>query len=176
MVRKAPKLLFWMGRKYKDKDRTGDTSVNGSTHKEKEKEKKELPSRPSGGAGPGPNTPTFGATQSSGSSSFFNVSSNVPTVEPDDVSVTLHPDDDSPGRRSNSPARGTMLPSIPRDFVAATPQQPQPQQVSPPPTGEVADSEVFESVGRNILSVRFEIKHRQDATLFFFPPFCYPWS
>ena len=135
MVRKAPKLSFWMGRK--DKDRTGETSVNGSTHKEKEEEEEELPSRPSGGAGPGPNTPTFGATQRSGSSSFFNVSSNVPTVEPDDVSVTLHPHDDSPGRPLNAPARGTTLPPIPRDFVAATPQkQQQQQQVSPPPTVE----------------------------------------
>ena len=160
IVRKASKLSFGMTRKDKDKDRTGETSVNGSTHKEKEKEK-ELPSRPSGGAGPGPgpgpNTPTFGATQSSGSSSFFNVSSNAPTVQPDDASATLQPDDDSLGRRSNSPARTKTLPPIPRDFATATPQQQQPQQVSPPPTGEVADPEVFESVGRNTLSVRFEI-------------------
>ena len=160
MVRKASKLSFGMSRKDKDKDRTGETSVNGSTHKGKEKEK-ELPSRPSDGAGPGPepgpNTPTFGATQGRGSSSFFNVSSNAPTVQPDDVSATLQPDDDSPGRRSNSPARTKTLPPIPPDFSAATPRQQQQQQVSPPPTGEVADPEVFESVGRNTLSVRFEI-------------------
>ena len=162
IVRKASKLSFGMNRKDKDKDRTGESSVNGSTHREKDKE---LPGRPSGGAGPGPGpgptTNTFGATQSSGSSSFFNVSSNAPTVQPDDASATLQPDEDSPGRRSHSPARTKTLPPIPRDFVAAgaaTPQQQQQQQpVSPPPTGEVADPEVFESVGRNTLSVRFEI-------------------
>jgi len=104
MVRKASKLSFAMSRKDKDKDkdRTGETSLNGSAHKEKEKR---LPGRPSGGAVPGP---TFGETQSSGSSSFFNVSSNAPTVHPDDASATLQPDD-SPGR-SHSPARSKNLP------------------------------------------------------------------
>jgi len=153
IVRKASKLSFGMTRKDKDKDkdRTGETSLNGSTHKEKDKE---LPGRPSGGAVPGP---TFGATQSSGSSSFFNVSSNAPTVHPDDASATLQADD-SPSR-SHSPARSKNLPPIPHDIAAATPQQQQhqQQQVSPPPTGEVADPEVFESVSRNTLSVRFEI-------------------
>ena len=82
IVRKASKLSFGMSRnkdkdKDKDKDRTGETSLNGSMHKEKEKE---LPGRPSGGAVPGP---TSGATtQSSGSSPFFNVSSNKSTVHP----------------------------------------------------------------------------------------------
>ena len=47
----------------------------------------------------------FGTTQSSGSSSLFNVSSNAPTVQQDDLSATLRPDDDPPGRRSNSAAR-----------------------------------------------------------------------
>lgn len=138
IVRKASKLSF--GMKNKDKDR-GEASVNGTTHKEKEKEK-EFPSRPSGGAGP----PTLSATQSSGSSSFFNVSSNAPTPHAaDDNSVALLPED-SP-RRSNSPARSKNLPPIPRDFGAA---------LQPFPTGEV-DREVLESVGRNTLSVRFEI-------------------
>ena len=78
----------------------GDTSSNGTTHKEK----KELPDRQSGGAVPGP---TFSATQSSGSSSLFNVSSNTPTVHVDDVSATLQPDD-SPGRSpvARIPPRG----------------------------------------------------------------------
>jgi len=146
-LRKASKLAFGMSYKGQGKDRTGEMSVNGSTHKEKKE--KELPSRPSGGTGlgpgPGPSMPTFGATQSSGSSSFFNVPFNAPTVQPND---------DSPGRRSNSPARSKTLPPIPRDFAAATPQ---PRQVSPPPTGEVTDPEVFESIGQNTLSVRFEI-------------------
>ena len=143
IVRKASKLSFGMSRK--DKDRGGEASVNGTTHKEKEKE---LPGPPSAsGAGP-----TFGSTQSSGSSSFFNVSTNAPTtVHPDDASATLHPDD--PQHPSHSPpVRGKNLPPIPRDFGGATPQQ----QHLAPPTGEV-DREVFESVGKNTLSVRFEI-------------------
>ncbi|KAI0300012.1 hypothetical protein B0F90DRAFT_1725966, partial [Multifurca ochricompacta] len=133
IVRKASKLSFGVSRKDKD------TSVNGNTHKEKEKEK-ESSGRPSGGTGPALN-----ATQSSGSSSFFNVSSNAPTVHADDNSATLHLDE-SP-RRSHSPTRSKNLPPIPRDFGAA----PQPF-----PTGEV-DREVLESVGQSTLSVRFEI-------------------
>jgi hypothetical protein len=141
IVRKASKLSF--GVRNKDKDRAETSGVNGtsSTHKEKEKER-EVPSRPSGGAGPA----TFNATQSSGSSSFFNVSSNAPTVLADDNSATLHPED-SP-RRSHSPARSKNLPPIPRDFGGAAPQ--------PLPTGEV-DRDLLESIGRNTLSVRFEI-------------------
>jgi hypothetical protein len=158
IVRKASKLSFGMGRK--DKDRGGEASVNGSTHKEKEKEKeKELPGRPSGSSGGGP---AFGVTQSSGSSSFFNVPSNATTTpHADDASATLHPDD-SP-RRSHSPARSKNLPPIPRDFVAgggASAGALQQQQGPPTATttgGEVSDREVFESVGQNTLSVRFEI-------------------
>jgi hypothetical protein len=152
IVRKASKLSFGVGRK--DKDRGGEPSINGSTHKEKEKEKEKETPGPSGSGGPGA---TFGATQSSGSSSFFNVSSNAPTPHADDASATLHPDE-SP-HRSHSPARSKNLPPIPRDFgAAATPQTPQHQQhhQMPPPAGEV-DREVFESVGQNTLSVRFEI-------------------
>jgi hypothetical protein len=148
-----------MGRK--DKDRGGgEASVNGSTPKEKEKEKekeKDLPGRPSGSSG----GPAFGATQSSGSSSFFNVSSNIATPHADDASATLHPDD-SP-RRSHSPARSKNLPPIPRDFAAggagagAGAGALQQQQGPPTTGGEVNDREVFESVGQNTLSVRFEI-------------------
>jgi len=148
IVRKASKLSF--GMRNKDKDR-GEASVNGTTstsHKEKEKDK-EIPGRPSGGsaASPGAGPATFNATQSSGSSSFFNVSSNAPTVHADDHSGTLHAED-SP-RRSHSPARSKNLPPIPRDFGAVA-------AAAPFPTGEV-DREVLESVGRNTLSVRFEI-------------------
>ncbi len=155
IVRKASKLSF--GVRSKDKDRGGETSVNGTTttHKEKEKEK-ELPGRPSGGP-----PATFNATQSSGSSSFFNVSSNAPTVHADDNSATLHPED-SP-RRSHSPARSKNLPPIPRDFGAAAPL--------PFQTGEV-DREVLESIGRNTLSVRFEInivKVNHKSLLHFYP-------
>jgi hypothetical protein len=155
IVRKASKLSFGMGRKDKDRG-AGEASVNGSTSKEKEKEKeKDLPGRPSGSSGGGP---AFGATQSSGSSSFFNVSSNVATPHADDASPSLHPDD-AP-RRSHSPARSKNLPPIPRDFAGAGAGAGalQQQQQGPPTTGgEVNDREVFESVGQSTLSVRFEI-------------------
>ena len=175
IVRKASKLSFGMGRKDKDRGGAGETSVNGSTPKEKEKEKeKDLPGRPSGSSGGGP---AFGATQSSGSSSFFNVSSNVATPQADDASATLHPDD-SP-RRSHSPARSKTLPPIPRDFVVggagagagagASAGAIQQQQVPPTTGGEVNDREAFESVGQNTLSVRFEINVVKV-------PFCFPGS
>ncbi|KAI9507059.1 hypothetical protein F5148DRAFT_1276345 [Russula earlei] len=161
IVRKASKLSFGMSRK--DKDR-GEGSMNGSPHKERDKDKdKELPGRPSVGGVGGNGGPMFGATPSSGSSSFFNVSSNTPTVHADDnVSATLNAEE-SP-RRSHSPVRGKNLPPIPRDFgaTATQPQEQQQQQphqlpVSPPPAGEVIDREVFESVGQSTLSVRFEV-------------------
>lgn len=152
IVRKASKLSFGMGRKDKDRG-AGETSVNGSTPKEKEKEKeKDLPGRPSGSSG----GPAFGATQSSGSSSFFNVPSNTAIAHADDASATLHPDD-SPPRRSHSPARGKNLPPIPRDFAGAGAGASQQQQGPATTGGEVSDREVFESVGQNTLSVRFEI-------------------
>jgi hypothetical protein len=152
IVRKASKLSFGMGRKDKDKDKDKDraeTSVNGNTHKERERER-EVPGRPSGGAGSAALS-AGQSGQSSGSSSFFNVSSsNAPTAHADDNnSASLHPADDSP-RRSHSPARSKNLPPIPRDLVGAV-AAPQPF-----PTGEV-DREVLESVGQNTLSVRFEI-------------------
>ncbi|KAI9459812.1 hypothetical protein F5148DRAFT_1150800 [Russula earlei] len=163
IVRKASKLSFGMSRK--DKDR-GEGNMNGSPHKERDKDKdkdKELPGRPSVGGVGGNGGPMFGATPISGSSSFFNVSSNTPTVHADDnVSATLNAEE-SP-RRSHSPARGKNLPPIPRDF-GATATQPQEQEqeqlhrllVSPPPAGEVIDREVFESVGQSTLSVGFEV-------------------
>ncbi|KAJ6510732.1 hypothetical protein C8R45DRAFT_965014 [Mycena sanguinolenta] len=57
--------------------------------------------------------------------------------------------DVSPPPRTASPVsvKSKMLPPIPRDFAASPP---------PMPTGEV-DREVFESMGNNTLSVRFEI-------------------
>jgi len=155
-----------MGRK--DKDRGGgEASVNGSTPKDKEKDKdKDLPGRPSGSGG----GPAFGATQSSGSSSFFNVSSNIATPHADDASATLHPDD-SP-RRSHSPARSKTLPPIPRDFAgggggggSGALQQQQGAQTTT--GGEVNDREVFESVGQNTFSVRFEINVVKVLLCFF---------
>ncbi|KAG1729329.1 uncharacterized protein EDB91DRAFT_1159743 [Suillus paluster] len=142
LVKKASKMSF--GMKSKERER--------ESIKEKEQEaplEKELPHRPSIGT-------ALSATPSSGSSSFFNVSSNTHTIMADNsrhseaASGTPHEEQ----FRSHSPAKGKVLPPIPRDFVA-TPQ-PQASRPAPFPTGEV-DREVFESIGASSLSVRFEI-------------------
>ncbi|EGN97581.1 hypothetical protein SERLA73DRAFT_92742 [Serpula lacrymans var. lacrymans S7.3] len=148
IVKKASKLSF--GMKSREKE----------SHKEKEKEHeqslsekdKDLPHRPSGGT-------ALSMTPSSGSSSFFNVSSNAHTVLGEGARQLetngARPGSilDDPLPRSGSPAKSKILPPIPRDFAAT----PQPQTSKTPfPTGEV-DREVFESMGANTLSVRFEI-------------------
>jgi hypothetical protein len=141
IVRKASKLSFGLKR---DK------------HKEREASGGEHPGRPSG-------VTTLGTTPSSGSSSFFNVSSNQTVVVPEHppapngVSATSPEIDVTPPSpsRTHSPTLSTkskVLPPIPRDF--ATLQSP--RSPSPLPTGEV-DRDVFESMGNNSLSVRFEI-------------------
>lgn len=149
LVKKVSKLSFSIRR---DKSRDRDRSVD---------KEREAPGRPSGGT-------TLTATPSSGSSSFFNVTSHQPIIAPEpkpavapiangttapalslDVDVT-------PPSRTASPAsvKSKMLPPIPRDFAASpVPLSPSP---TPLPTGEV-DREVFESMGNNTLSVRFEI-------------------
>jgi len=124
---------------------------------------------------PRPNTPTFGATQSSGSSSLFNVSSNAPTVQPDDVSATLQPDDDSPGRRSNSPAGARRCPRyraiLPRRHPSSSRNRCRRLRLGKSLTLRCP------RVGQNTLSVRFEINIvKVRAKTFFFPSFCYPWS
>jgi hypothetical protein len=148
LVKKASKMSF--GMKSKERER--------ESMKEKEQEaplEKELPHRPSIGT-------ALSATPSSGSSSFFNVSSNTHTIMADNsrhpeanipVPVTPHEEQRDPFR-SQTPVKAKVLPPIPRDF-AATPQPHTPRPV-PLPTGEV-DREVFESIGASSLSVRFEI-------------------
>lgn len=140
VVRKASKLSFGVGRKDKD----------GGSQREKE-----LPGRPSGGT-------AFTQTPSSGSSSFFNVSSTTHTVTGDEPSqqqqrrATMDDTattptgvmDDIP--RSQSPAAIKTLPPIPRDMAST------PTPTLPMPTGEV-NRELFEHMGENTLSVRFEI-------------------
>lgn len=158
IVKKASKLSFGMKReKGKDRDVSG----------EKEKEK-EIPSRPSGGGGT-----TLTATASSGSSSFFNVPSSNHTVTPGNQENLVHANgvaaegDHQPETpRSHSPSAYTtstinkvkILPPIPRDFGATIPRATSPiaRSPSPLPTGEV-DRDLFESMGNNSLSVRFEI-------------------
>ncbi|PPQ77800.1 hypothetical protein CVT25_015294 [Psilocybe cyanescens] len=153
IARKVSKLSFGMKR-----DKGKDREQTESKDHDKEKEK-ESASRPSGA--------TLMTTPSSGSSSFFNVSSNHTVVAPADaqpqtngVSQTSPNADNSTNPpRSHSPAvsnkdKGKVLPPIPRDYVGR-PTSPQ-RSPSPMPTGEI-DRELFESMGNNSLSVRFEI-------------------
>ncbi|KAJ7472050.1 hypothetical protein FB451DRAFT_1090269, partial [Mycena latifolia] len=151
LAKKVSKLSFGIRR---DKSRDRDLSVD----KERERE---APGRPSGAT-------TLTATPSSGSSSFFNVTSHQPIVAPEPkpavtptangvMAPTLSLDVDvTPPSPTASPAsvKSKMLPPIPRDFATSpVPISPSP---TPLPTGEV-DREVFESMGNNTLSVRFEI-------------------
>ncbi|KAJ7140057.1 hypothetical protein C8R43DRAFT_1018800 [Mycena crocata] len=151
LVKKVSKLSFGIRR---DKSRDRDLSVD----KERERE---APGRPSGAT-------TLTATPSSGSSSFFNVTSHQPIIAPEPKPAvapvangamvpSLSLDFDvTPPSRTASPAsiKSKVLPPIPRDFAASPgPMSPSPNSL---PTGEV-DREVFESMGNNTLSVRFEI-------------------
>lgn len=156
LVKKASKLSF--GVKSRDRE----------SIKEKEPElttpEKDLPNRPSVGT-------VLSATPSSGSSSFFNVSSTAHTVladgsrhqEMNGTTTTVgSPLDEPQTLRSHSPTKSKILPPIPRDFgttpqmqVPPPPQTPRPT-LAPFPTGEV-DREVFEMIGANQMSVRFEI-------------------
>ncbi|KAJ7773666.1 hypothetical protein DFH07DRAFT_990228 [Mycena maculata] len=145
LVKKVSKLSFGIRR-----DKSRDRDLSGDRERERE-------ARPSGGT-------TLTATPSSGSSSFFNVSAHHPVVaEPNPMVApngTTEPHsldvDITPPSRTASPAsiKSKVLPPIPRDF-AASPVPPSPSP-TPLPTGEV-DREVFESMGNNTLSVRFEI-------------------
>ncbi|KAL6303634.1 Pkinase-domain-containing protein [Sparassis latifolia] len=123
--------------------------TKASKEKDREAKDKELPSRPSGGT-------ILSATASSASSSFFHVSSSahsatVEAARSDTLEAISGPPDESPSR-SQSPAKGKILPPLPRDFAAS----PQPTTMTPIPTGEVGQ-DIFESIGSSSLAVRFEI-------------------
>ncbi|KAK7047783.1 Serine/threonine-protein kinase [Paramarasmius palmivorus] len=152
ITKKSSKLSFSL--RGRGKDREPSVDKDRESHKE-------TPGRPSGGT-------TLTATPSTGSSSFFNVSSNHTAVDPDNQQGAATPTPNgipntpsmeldnqiptSPSGASGSPSvRSKTLPPIPRDFGARSPRSP-----SPMPTGEV-DKDVFESMGSNSLSVRFEI-------------------
>ncbi|KAG6331469.1 hypothetical protein ID866_7622 [Astraeus odoratus] len=145
LVKKASKLSFGVKSREREKESIRDKERDHSPAE------KDLPQRPSVGT-------ALSATPSSGSSSFFNVSSNTHTVlaegsrhhEPA-PSPVVHDDQIV---RPHSPGKSKVLPPIPRDF-SATPQ-PQSIRLTPFPTGEV-DQEVFEMIGANQFSVRFEI-------------------
>ncbi|KAI5999071.1 hypothetical protein EDD15DRAFT_130493 [Pisolithus albus] len=165
LVKKASKLSF--GVKSRDRERESIKEREQQLPQQQNIEPapgavvdKELPHRPSVGT-------VLSVTPSSGSSSFFNVSSNAHTVlatpeavrhhhqqEHNNVPTAAPAFDEQAIFRPHSPAKGKLLPPIPRDF-AAVPQPPAPK-LTPFPTGEV-DQEVFEMMGANSLSVRFEI-------------------
>ncbi|KAL1742733.1 hypothetical protein HDZ31DRAFT_83937 [Schizophyllum fasciatum] len=159
IVKKASKLSFVRrGDKGKERESVRDHDSI--------KERPSGEQRPEGRAS---NATNLGPTPSSGSSSFFGAStggSNTgvstigsgtetgqPTHPPEGLTV-----DTAASPRSHSP-RGKVLPPIPRDFAAraestrtASPMPPQ----SPFPTGGL-DKDMFDSMGSNTLSVRFEI-------------------
>ncbi|KAF9236131.1 hypothetical protein BU15DRAFT_50491 [Melanogaster broomeanus] len=149
LVKKASKLSFGVKSRDREKESIKEKAQEQVTPE------KELPHRPSVGT-------ALSATPSSDSSSFVNVSSTAHTVVAAEGS--RHPelngtlstgsprDDQTP--RSHSPTKIKVLPPIPRDFTS-TPQ-PQAPRPAPFPTGEV-DREMFEMMGANSLSVRFEI-------------------
>ncbi|KAG6852270.1 hypothetical protein C0991_001412, partial [Blastosporella zonata] len=131
IVKKTSKLSFSIKReKTRERERAGsiDKARAGSL-----KGGEEHAGRPSG---------TLSATPS-GSSSFFNVSPAAGGGE-----------QQTNGVDAGASSRSKMLPAIPRDFGA--PSTAAPRTPSPLPTGEV-DKEVFETMGNNTLSVRFEI-------------------
>lgn len=161
LVKKASKLSF--GVKSRDRERESIKEREQQLPQQHNIEHapgavvdKELPHRPSVGT-------VLSVTPSSGSSSFFNVSSNAHTVLATSEAARHHHQqehntapafDEQAVFRPHSPAKSKLLPPIPRDF-AAVPQPPTPK-LTPFPTGEV-DQEVFEMMGANSLSVRFEI-------------------
>ena len=169
IVRKASKLSFSLKR---DKGKEKDHSVDNN-NKDKDREAVGRPSEA-----------TVLTTPSSDSSSFINVASNHTVVASSQDKETMQTQQQQQQQQVNgtsvlpasvvtdpispvlaSPVNKTkVLPPIPRDFAAVpasplpvqSPLSPQPQSASPLPTGEV-DRDVFESMGNNSLSVRFEI-------------------
>ena len=143
MVRKTSKLSF--GLSNRDRPSISDTvKANGD---------KELPTRPSGAT-------TLATSPSSGSSSFFNVSPTVVHAAPvdgTDLNGTTTATPVAAEESSSSPAKSKHLPPIPRDITfLPAPRATSPAPLMTLPTGEV-DKDVFDSMGANSLSVRFEI-------------------
>ncbi|KXN91351.1 Protein kinase kin1 [Leucoagaricus sp. SymC.cos] len=191
IVKKASKLSFGMKRGDKGKDRERERerreeeksqvestiTTTGIVTASPQHQPQQIQGRPSAGG--------LTATPSSGSSSFFNVSSNqtvvASTVGAPPVSSLdaqqQHLKESSAGSdqgsippRSYSPVsnKSKVLPPIPRDFAttstatgattatAMSGAVGPPRSPSPLPSGEVG-REVFESIAKNSLSVRFEI-------------------
>jgi hypothetical protein len=164
IIKKASKLSFTLRR---DKGKEKDHFVD---NKDKDRD---VGGRPSGA--------TNLTTPSSDSSSFINVASNHTVVPSQDQEVTPTQvngpsafsspvDAEFTSPISATPAtpvtpvtpvtpasnKTKVLPPIPREFAPRTTSPLPAQSPSPMPTGEV-DRHVFESMGNNSLSVRFEI-------------------
>ncbi|KAI5822736.1 Pkinase-domain-containing protein [Schizophyllum commune Tattone D] len=159
IVKKASKLSF-VRRGEKGKERERESVRDHDSIKERPSGEQ----RPEGRAS---NATNLGPTPSSGSSSFFGAStafsgSNT-GVSATETAQPTHPSDGltvdtAASQRSHSP-RGKVLPPIPRDFATRAEStrttSPMPPQ-SPFPTGGL-DKDMFDSMGSNTLSVRFEI-------------------
>ncbi|KAG6905115.1 hypothetical protein DXG01_004778 [Tephrocybe rancida] len=159
IVKKSSKMSFSIKRE-KTRDTVSVDKTRGGDRASVKDSQAEHAGRPSGG------TNTLSATPS-GSSSFFNV---LPSAAAQDqqqhtngVGLAMVPSNEIESRaqppstptHGNTSPRTKVLPPIPRDFGA--PQTPLTARTpSPLPTGEV-DREVFETMGNNTLSVRFEI-------------------
>ncbi|KAL1685465.1 hypothetical protein GGG16DRAFT_129398 [Schizophyllum commune] len=161
IVKKASKLSFVRrGEKGKERESVRDHD----SIKERPSGEQRLEGRAS-------NATNLGPTPSSGSSSFFGAStafsgSNTGVSTTGTATETAQPTHPSDGltvdtaasQRSHSP-RGKVLPPIPRDFATRAEStrttSPMPPQ-SPFPTGGL-DKDMFDSMGSNTLSVRFEI-------------------
>jgi hypothetical protein len=142
LAKKSSKMSFKPRRdKTQDREREGHKEEGSADTKDREH-----PGRPSGAT-------TLTATPSSGSSSFFHISSNHTVVanEPQQLDNGLDvvsPEDASSSKNDTA----KCLPPVPRDLTPT----PQAEVPSPIPTGEV-DREFFELISANTLSVRFEI-------------------
>ncbi|KAG6833323.1 hypothetical protein H0H87_008498 [Tephrocybe sp. NHM501043] len=158
IVKKSSKMSFSIKRE-KTRDTTSIDKSRGGDRASVKESQPEHAGRPSAGG-----TATLSATPS-GSSSFFNV---LPAAAHDQqhmngVGLAMVPSNEIESRtqspstptQGNTSPRTKVLPPIPRDFGApSTPSHA--RTPSPLPTGEV-DREVFETMGNNTLSVRFEI-------------------
>ena len=152
IIKKASKLSFTLKR---DKGKEKDHAVDNN------KDNRDVGGRPSGA--------TTLTTPSSDSSSFINVASNHTVVPSQDKETTptqvngpsafpssMDIESTPPPPATPASNKSKVLPPIPRDFAPRTTSPLPHRSPSPLPTGEV-DRHVFESMGNNSLSVRFEI-------------------
>jgi hypothetical protein len=154
IVKRASKLSFTLKR---DKGKEKDHSVDNNTNN------KDKDGRPS-------EATILTTTPSSDSSSFINVASNHTVVlSQQDKETNLQTQANGPplsidvdaippvsASLTPIPNKAKVLPPIPRDYAQPSSPLPVRRSPSPLPTGEV-DRDVFESMGNNSLSVRFEI-------------------